>query len=158
MSNTVNPIPEGMHSLTPHLICANASAAIDFYQRAFNATLGGRMDGPNGSVMHAMMKIGDSHIMLADEMPDWGSVGPRTLKGSPVVLHVYVPDVDAAFAQAVEAGAKVTMPLENMFWGDRYGKLEDPFGHQWSLASHVRDVSMEEMKKASESMCSDAKP
>jgi uncharacterized glyoxalase superfamily protein PhnB len=102
--------------------------------------------------MHASIRIGDSVIMLNDEMPQWGSFGPKSLKGSPVTIHLYVEDADAVFAQAVKAGATATVPLEDMFWGDRYGKVEDPFGHQWSIGTHVRDVSPEEMQKAMEQM------
>ncbi len=148
----MNKIPEGMHSITPHLVCAGAAKALDFYQKAFGATDLGRMPGPDGRLMHAAMKIGDSTVMLADEMPEWGSLGPKALKGSPVTIHIYVEDVDALVARAVKAGAKVTMPVEEQFWGDRYGKLEDPFGHHWSVATHVRDVTPEEMKKAMQQM------
>ena len=147
-TSSVKPIPDGMHSLTPHLVCANAAAAIDFYVKAFNAVEHGRLPGPGGKIMHASLGIGDSHLMLVDEMPEWGSLGPKSLKGSPVTIHLYVQDVDAAVAQAVAAGAKVTMPVADMFWGDRYGQLEDPFGHRWSVATHTRDVSPEDMKKA----------
>jgi uncharacterized glyoxalase superfamily protein PhnB len=147
-TSSVKPIPDGMHSLTPHLVCANAAAAIDFYVKAFNAVEQGRLPGPGGKIMHASLRIGDSALMLVDEMPEWGSLGPKSLKGSPVTIHLYVQDVDAAVEQAVAAGAKVTMPVADMFWGDRYGQLEDPFGHRWSVATHTRDVSPEEMKKA----------
>jgi uncharacterized glyoxalase superfamily protein PhnB len=145
-------IPEGMHSITPHLVCAGAAKALDFYKQAFGATEQGRLPGPDGRLMHAAMKIGDSTVMLADEMPEWGSLGPKALKGSPVTIHIYVEDVDALVARAVKAGAKVTMPVAEQFWGDRYGKLEDPFGHHWSVATHVRDVTSDEMKKAMASM------
>lgn len=144
----VRPIPEGMHTVTPHLICAGAAQALEFYKKAFGAVELSRMLGSDGKIMHASMRIGDSIIMLNDEMPDWGTFGPKHLKGSPVTIHLYVEDADASFAQAVSAGAKVTMPLDDMFWGDRYGKLEDPFGHQWSVGTHMRDVSPEEMQKA----------
>lgn len=147
-TSSVKPIPDGMHSLTPHLVCASAAAAIDFYVKAFNAVEQGRLPGPGGKIMHASLRIGDSHLMLVDEMPEWGALGPKSLKGSPVTIHLYVQDVDAAVAQAVAAGARVTMPVADMFWGDRYGQLEDPFGHRWSVATHTRDVSPEEMKKA----------
>jgi PhnB protein len=150
----VKPIPEGMHSVTPHLVCAGAAEAIDFYKKAFNAVELGRMDGPQGKLLHGAIRIGDSMVMLADEFPDWGSLGPKSLKGSPVTIHLYVEDVDAFTARAVAAGAKVTMPIQDMFWGDRYGKLEDPFGHQWSVSTHVRDVSPEEMKQAAQKACS----
>jgi PhnB protein len=151
MSNA-QPIPEGMHSITPHLVCAGAAAAIDFYQRAFNAVEMTRLPGPGGKLMHAMLRIGDSTIMLVDEMPECGALGPAALKGTSVTLHLYVKDADAAFAQAVAAGASVKMPLADMFWGDRYGVLTDPFGHQWSIATHVRDVGREEMQEAMKNM------
>ena len=146
--SSVRAIPQGMHTVTPHLICAGAADAIEFYKKAFGATELSRMPGPDGKVMHASIRIGDSVIMLNDEMPDWGTLGPKSLKGSPVTVHLYVEDADKIFDQAVRAGAKVTMPLDDMFWGDRYGKVEDPFGHQWSIGTHVRDVSPEEMQKA----------
>jgi uncharacterized glyoxalase superfamily protein PhnB len=142
------PIPEGMHSLTPHIVCAGAADAIEFYKRAFGATELGRLPGADGKLMHAAIRIGDSTLMLVDENPQWQMLGPKALKGSPVTIHLYVRDVDATVAQAVAAGAKVTMPVADMFWGDRYGKLEDPFGHQWSVATHQREVTPEEMKQA----------
>ena len=145
-------IPQGMHSITPHLICAGAAKAIEFYKAAFGATEEARLPGPDGRLMHASVKIGDSQVMLVDEMPEWGALGPKSLKGSPVTLHLYVEDVDAAVKRAVDAGAKVTMPVADMFWGDRYGKIEDPFGHQWSVATHVRDVSMDEAMEAMKKM------
>jgi uncharacterized glyoxalase superfamily protein PhnB len=144
----VNPIPEGMRTVTPHLICAGAAEALDFYVRAFGAEELSRMPGPDGQIMHASLRIGDSVIMLNDENPEWGALGPKALKGSPVTIHLYVDDADAFFERAVAAGAKVTMPLDDMFWGDRYGKLEDPFGHQWSVGTHIREVTAEEMQKA----------
>lgn len=143
---SVKPIPDGMHSLTPHLVCKGAADAIEFYKKAFGAVELGRMPGPDGRLMHAQVRIGDSALMLVDEWPEMGSVGPKDLKGSPVTIHLYVTDVDATVAQAVAAGAKVTMPVDDMFWGDRYGRLEDPFGHQWSVATHKRDLSPEEIK------------
>jgi PhnB protein len=149
---SVRPIPEGMHTVTPHLICAGGAEAIEFYQKAFGAVELSRMAGSDGKLMHASIRIGDSVIMLNEENPSWGSFGPKHLKGSPVTIHLYVENVDAVFEQAVRAGAKITMPLDDMFWGDRYGKLEDPFGHQWSIGTHVRDVSPEEMQKAMEQM------
>jgi len=148
----VKPVPEGMHTLTPHLVCAGAADAIEFYKKAFNATEMGRMPGPDGRLMHAMIRIGDSSLMLVDEMPEWHALGPKSLKGSPVTIHLYVEDVDACVKRAVAAGAKITMPVDDMFWGDRYGKLEDPFGHHWSVATHIRDVSPEEMKQAMQKM------
>jgi uncharacterized glyoxalase superfamily protein PhnB len=142
----VKPIPDGMHTITPHLVCRNAADAIAFYQKAFGAVEQGRLPGPDGKLMHAMVRIGDSPLMLVDEMPEWGALGPQSLKGSPVTIHLYVEDVDAVVACAVDAGAKITMPVADMFWGDRYGQLEDPFGHHWSVATHIRDVSPEEMQ------------
>jgi PhnB protein len=148
----VKAIPDGMHAITPHLVCAGAADAIEFYKKAFNAVEETRMPGPNGRLMHALIRIGGSAVMLVDEMPEWGSLGPKALKGSPVTIHLYVEDADAAVARAVSAGAKVTMPVADMFWGDRYGQLEDPFGHRWSVATHTRDMTPEEMMAAMQSM------
>ena len=144
----VKPIPDGMHSLTPHLICADAAGAIDFYRRAFGAVETMRLPAPGGKLMHAAVRIGDSTLMLVDEMPEWGALGPKALKGSPVTIHLSVENVDAVVAQAVAAGAKVTMPVADMFWGDRYGQLEDPYGHRWSVATHIRDLSPDEIQQA----------
>jgi PhnB protein len=146
------PVPQGMQSVTPHLICAGAADAIEFYKKAFGAVEEARLPGPDGKLMHAMIRIGDSAVMLVDEMPEWGALGPKSLKGSPVTIHLYVENADATVERAVKAGAKVTMPLADQFWGDRYGKLEDPFGHHWSVATHVRDVSTEEMQQAMKKM------
>lgn len=145
----VEAIPEGTHSVTPHLVVNGGARAIDFYAAAFGAVEHYRMPGPGGSVAHAEIQVGDSVIYLADEFPG-GSPSPRSLKGSPVVLHLYVADADAAFARAVGAGAKVKMPLMDMFWGDRYGQVVDPFGHTWSIATHVEDVAPEEMARRAE--------
>ena len=145
---TPAPIPSGMHSVTPHLVCDGAADAIAFYVRAFGAAELHRMPGPDGRLMHASIRIGDSVVMLADEAPSWGSLGPKALKGTPVTIHLYVPDADATFAQAVTAGATPRMPVAEMFWGDRYGQLDDPFGHRWAVATHVRDVTPEQMAKA----------
>ena len=144
----VKPIPEGMHSVTPHLVCAGAADAIDFYKKAFNAVEVARLPGPGGKLMHAAIRIGDSSIMLMDEFTEMGAFGPKSLKGSPVTIHLYVEQADAVFERAVAAGAKVKMPIADMFWGDRYGVLEDPFGHYWSIATHMREVTPEEMQKA----------
>jgi uncharacterized glyoxalase superfamily protein PhnB len=141
-----------MHTVTPHLVCAGAAEAIEFYKKAFNAVEGGRLPGPNGRLMHAMIRIEGSAVMLVDEMPEWGALGPKSLKGSPVTIHLYVENVDAFVKRAVAAGAKVTMPVADQFWGDRYGKLEDPFGHHWSVATHIRDVSAQEMQQAMQKM------
>ncbi|BAL22502.1 VOC family protein [Azoarcus sp. KH32C] len=149
----VLPIPEGMHTITPHLICAGAADAIDFYKKAFGAVEVGRLPGPQGKILHAMVRIGDSMLMLVDEFPEWNALGAKALKGSPVTIHLYVDNADAFFERAISAGAKVTMPLDDAFWGDRYGKLEDPFGHQWSVATHIRDVGPEEMQEAAKKAC-----
>ena len=152
-TSKVKPIPAGMHTVTPHLVCAGAAEAIEFYKKAFNAVEAGRIPGPEGKLMHAHIRIGDSPVLLVDEFPEWGVFSPKTLKGSPVTIHLYVEDVDAFTQRAVAAGAKVTMPLEDTFWGDRYGKLEDPFGHHWSVATHIRDVSPEELQQAAQRRC-----
>jgi PhnB protein len=144
-TSNVQPIPQGMHTITPHLVCDGAADAIEFYKRAFGAEEIFRMPGPDGKLGHAMLRLGDSMLMLADEFPQWESRGPLALKGTPVTLHLAVPDVDQAFERALQAGAQVRMPLADMFWGDRYGILEDPFGHRWAMATHVRDVAPEEM-------------
>ena len=148
----VKPIPDGMHSITPHLVCAGAADAIGFYQKAFGAVEQMRIPGPGGKLMHASVRIGDSMLMLVDEAPEWGAFGPKALNGSPVTVHLYVPDVDATVAQAVAAGAKVTMPVSDMFWGDRYGQLEDPFGHRWSVATHTRDLTPQQIQEAMAAM------
>ena len=146
--NKVKAIPDGMHSLTPHLVCRGAAAAIDFYGRAFGAIEQFRLPGPDGRLIHACVRIGDSQLFLFDEMPEHGALGPQALKGSPVTIHLQVQDADATFARAVAAGATVTMPLADMFWGDRYGRVVDPFGHHWGIATHLREVSREEMVAA----------
>ncbi len=146
--STVQPIPEGMHTITPHLVCDGAANAIEFYKKAFNAVEITRLDDPSGKLMHAMLQIGDSCLMLNDEFKDWGVIGPKTIGGTAVTIHLYVTDVDSAFAQAVSAGATVKMPVTDMFWGDRYGVLIDPFGHSWSLATHVRDLTPEQIVEA----------
>lgn len=142
------PIPEGMHTVTPHLVCAGAADAIAFYTKAFGATELMRVPGPEGTLVHAAVRIGDSTVMLMDEAPQWGATGPASLGATPVSLHLYVEDVDTAFQRATEAGAKEVMAPADMFWGDRYGVVTDPFGHQWSIATHVRDLSPEEVQAA----------
>ena len=141
---------ETMQSITPHLVCANAVEAIEFYKKAFNAVEQMKLLAPNGMLVHGAVKIGNSTVMLAEENPQWGSLGPKMLKGSPVVIHLMVDNVDATLAQAAEVGAKITMPAADMFWGDRYGQLEDPFGHRWSVATHIRDLSPAEIQAAME--------
>jgi len=149
----VKAIPEGFRTVTPHLIIKGAGKAIEFYKKAFGAEEIMRMPGPDGkSIMHAEIKIGNSVIMLAEEFPDYGCLSPTSLNGSPITVHLYVENADAVFSKAIQAGAKEAMPLTDMFWGDRYGKLIDPFGHHWSVATHVKDVSPEECAKAAASM------
>jgi PhnB protein len=145
----VKPVPEGYHAITPYLVVDGAGKAIEFYKRAFGAIERFRMPAPNDKVGHAEIQIGDSVIMLSDPFPGMGSVAPSGAQES-AGLMLYVNDVDAVFKQAVDAGATVTMPLDNQFWGDRYGKVRDPFGHSWHLATHVEDVSPEEMMKRAE--------
>ena len=154
MQEQVRAIPEGFHTITPHLVCAGAAEAMAFYKKAFGATEIGRMPTPDGKIAHAEMRIGDSRIMLADDFPDYGSNGPLALKGTPVFIHLYVNDADTAWDQAIAAGAKPVMPLADMFWGDRYGQLEDPFGHRWSIATHQRDVTPEQMEDDMKKMMS----
>jgi uncharacterized glyoxalase superfamily protein PhnB len=127
---------------------AGAADAIDFYKKAFGATEVARLPSPDGKLMHGAVRIEGSVVMLVDENREWGALGPKALKGSPVTIHVYVSDVDAFVAKALKAGAKEIMPIDDMFWGDRYGIIEDPFGHHWSVATHVRDVTPEEMSEA----------
>ncbi len=143
----VKPIPDGYHTVTPYLYIRGAAAAIDFYKKAFGATEMFRMPGPGGRVMHAEIKIGDSPIMLADEFPDMGARSPQTLGGVSSSILLYVEDVDARFARAVEAGAKVQRPLKDQFYGDRSGTVEDPYGHVWTIATHKEDVSAEDMQR-----------
>lgn len=154
----VNPIPADMHSVTPHLVCAGAAEAIAFYVKAFGAVELARMPAPDGTLMHAMVRIGDSNVMLVDENPKWESFGPNTLKGTPVTLHMYVADADAVFARAVAAGAKAKMAPADMFWGDRYGVLIDPFGHSWAVATHQRDLTPEQMRAAMQDQFGGASP
>lgn len=145
--------PEGFHTVTPHLVCGNTADAIEFYKRAFGAEETIRVPTPNGKIIHACVRIGDSPVMLVDEFPEMGSFGPKSLKGTAVTIHLYVEDVDSFAQRAVNAGAKVIMPVADMFWGDRYGLLEDPFGHQWSIATPVRDVPPEDLARLAMENC-----
>ena len=140
--------PAGYHSVTPAIIVRGAAEAIEFYKRAFGAEEVSRIAGPNGKVAHAEIRIGDSIVMLGDESPEWGTRSPMSTNGTCGSLHLYVADADAAFDRAVRAGATVRYPLENTFWGDRYGKVTDPFGHEWGIATRVREVSPAEMQQA----------
>jgi uncharacterized glyoxalase superfamily protein PhnB len=143
-------IPKDYHSITPSLIVRDAPAAIEFYKRAFGAIERHRMPGPDGKIMHAEVQLGDSVVMLAEENEEWGMKSPLSTNGLPGSLHIYVEDADKAFERAIKAGATVRQPLEDAFWGDRYGKVTDPFGHEWGIATHVRDLSPEEMQRAAE--------
>jgi len=149
---TVKPIPDGYHTLTPYMTVRDAAKAIEFYKQAFGAVEKGIMKGPDGKILHAELRIGDSLFMLADEFPEFGSLSPQSTGGAGMGLHIYVEDADAAFDRAVKAGANVEMPVSDMFWGDRYGKLADPFGHKWSIATHKADLSMEEMEQGMKAM------
>ena len=154
MTKQTKGIPEGLHSLTPHLVLNDASAAIEFYKKAFGATEVMRLAAPNGKLMHGCININGSSVMLVDEHPEMGAQAPTTLKGTPVTIHLTVPDVDAVAKQAVAAGAKIVMPVADMFWGDRYGIVEDPFGHRWSVATPKRSLSLPEIQAAAKNeMC-----
>jgi PhnB protein len=142
--------PSGYHTITPTLVVRGGAEALDFYKRAFGAEEIGRMTGPDGSLMHAEIKFGDSLVMLGEENKEWGALSPLSTNGNPISLHLYVDDADATFAQALRAGATVKQPLDDAFWGDRYGRVTDPFGHVWSIATRVRDMTQEEMRVAGE--------
>jgi PhnB protein len=152
MTGKVKPIPEGYGAVTPYLIVQGAANAIDYYKKVFGATERMRMPGPDGKIGHAEIQIGGSYIMLADENPEMGARSPKTVGGSPVSLLVYVENVDRTVEKAVAEGAKVKSKVENKFYGDRMGGIEDPFGHQWYVATHVEDVSPEEMQRRMEAM------
>jgi PhnB protein len=151
---SVKPIPDGFHSLTPYINVKNAAEAIEFYKNAFGAVETGRISMPDKTVGHAELQIGDSKIMLAETSEQWGNKSPQELGGSPVCLCLYVADVDAVFARALELGAKISgnMDIKDQFYGDRTGTLTDPFGHQWSIMTHKEDVSFEEMQRRSDAM------
>jgi len=161
MTKKVDPIPKGYHTITPYLIVKGAAKALDFYKKAFGAKVITRCDCPEtGMLMHAELKIGDSMFMLSDECPGKegkGTASPKTLKGVCVCLHLYVKNVDTSFNKAVKSGAKVTMPVADMFWGDRYGQIEDPFGHRWSLSTHKEDLSKKEIEKRAKEFFSSKK-
>ncbi|MEW6197494.1 MAG: VOC family protein [Planctomycetota bacterium] len=142
MAGKVNPIPQGFHTITPHLVVRHGVEAITFYKRAFGAEELTRMTGPDGeSIMHAELRIGDSVLLVCDECPEMGARSPQSIGGTPVTLHLYVENVDRAYARAVEAGATAAMPPQDQFWGDRYARVTDPFGHHWSIATHIEDVT-----------------
>jgi uncharacterized glyoxalase superfamily protein PhnB len=144
----VKPIPDGFHTITPHIVVKGAAKAIDFYKAAFGAEELGRHGMPDGTIMHALLKIGDSMLMLNDEFPQMGAKGPQTLGGTATTLNLYVQDADKAFQRAVNAGATVKMPIADMFWGDRYGMVSDPFGHSWSIATHKQDLTPQQIMEA----------
>jgi PhnB protein len=146
----VQPVPEGYHTITPYLAVDDASAAIDFYQRALGAKERVRMAGPGDSVMHAELEIGDSLVMLSDPFPQASTKTPKELGGTSVNIFVYVEDIDALYNQAIDAGATSLMEPDDMFWGDRFGSVQDPFGHTWTIATHIEDVEPEEMEKRSQ--------
>ena len=154
----VKPVPDGYRSITPYLIVADGGAAIAFYQRVFAATLRMRLDAPGGKVGHAELEIGDSLIMLADEHPETGALAPTTVGGTPVGLHVYLPNVDAVAAEAVAAGATLKRPVENQFYGDRLGTIVDPYGHIWHISTHVEDVSPEEIGRRAAALAQGQRP
>jgi PhnB protein len=149
---SVKPIPDEYPQVTPYLIVDGANAAIEFYAEVFGTTERGRLPGPDGRIGHAELELGRSLIMLADEMPQMGILGPRSVGGSPVTISVYVEDVDAVYERAVKAGAKALRPVENQFYGDRSGQFEDPFGHRWSVATHIEDVPPDEMSRRAAEM------
>jgi PhnB protein len=151
MANAVKPIPEGLHTITPNLICRNSAKAIEFYKTVFGATEVERHMGPGGKVIHAELKIGDSPIFVNDMIGGKELSGPEPGAPNPMYLHLYVADADEVFGRAVRAGARADMPVQDMFWGDRYGKLTDPFGQQWGIATHKEDVSREELARRQES-------
>ncbi|SCY20245.1 VOC family protein [Nitrosospira sp. Nsp13] len=153
MTTAIKPIPDGYHTLTAYLTVRGASDAIEFYKRAFGATELFRLNTPDGKIAHSEFKIGDSIFMISDENPGWDIASPEKLGGSPVALHLYVANADATFSDAIKAGAKETMPLANQFWGDRMGKLVDPFGHQWLIATHIEDVDPSELQSRMEAHC-----
>ena len=148
MAIASNPVPQGYHTITTALVVNGAADAIEFYKKALGAEELMRMPSPDGKISHAELKIGDSIIFVSDEFPNMGvSKSPQTLGGCTSTLHLYVPDVDASFQQAVDAGGKVTMPVADMFWGDRFGTFTDPFGHHWGMLTHKEDLSAEDMEK-----------
>ena len=152
------PIPDGFHSLTPHIVVKGAAQAIDFYKKAFGAEEINRAALPDGSIIHALLRVGDSMLMLNDEFPQMNAMGPTSIGGTAVTLHLYVQDADKAWQRAVQAGAKVKMPIADMFWGDRYGIVSDPFGHDWSIATHTKDLTPDQIMTAMKASMSGPPP
>lgn len=153
MAAAIKAIPEGYHTATPYLVIKDAAKALEFYKEAFGATEFVRLNTPDGKVMHAEIKVGDSPIMLCDESPEWNALSPLTIGGTAVSIVLYVEDVDAVVGRAAAAGATVVMPVADQFWGDRMGTVVDPFGHKWSVATHVEDVAPEEITKRAKALC-----
>lgn len=149
MSKEVTPVPDGFHTLTPHIVVKNADDALDFYANAFGAVVDRIQRTPDGKVMHAAVRIGDSMLLLNEEFPQWGVVGPETLEGTPVTIHMYCANVDASWERARKAGCRIGMELLNTAWGDRYGMLLDPFGHHWALAQRIENLTAEQIAEAS---------
>ena len=156
MPNTAQAIPKEYHTVTPSLMVSGAAEALDFYKKALGAEERGRFPAPDGTIMHAEFKVGDSIIMLGEEMPEHGGKSPKTLGGTPVSLYVYLENVDTAWKRALDAGGKEVMPLADQFWGDRGGCFEDPFGHKWWLAQHTKDLTPEELSQAADQFFSQA--
>jgi PhnB protein len=146
----VRPVPEGYHTVAPHLCVDGGAQALEFYQKAFGAKEINRLKMPDGKIGHAEIQVGDSRIMLSDEFPDFGNRSPKSIGGTPVIVHLYVEDVDALAAQAVGAGAQVLIPVADQFYGDRSGRIQDPFGHVWIISTHIEDVTPEEIEKRTE--------
>ncbi len=158
MAKNTKAIPQGYHTVTPSLMVSGAAKAIDFYKKALGAEERGRFPAPDGTIMHAEIKVGDSIVMLGEEMPEQGGKSPKALGGTPVSLYLYLENVDAAWKRAIDAGGKEIMPLTDQFWGDRGGCFEDPFGHKWWLAQHVKDLTPEELRQAGEQFFSQMQP
>jgi PhnB protein len=153
MSESVKRVPQGFHTVTPHLTVRGGAEMIEFYKKAFGAKELRRSVAPDGKLLlHAELQIGDSRVLLNDEFPQMGAKSPLELNFSPVTIHLFVEDVDSLYQQAIDAGAKVVMPLADQFWGDRYGIIQDPSGHHWSLASHIRDLNPQQLKEASDAI------
>ncbi len=156
MAHTVKAIPDGQRTITPHLVVKGGAEAMAFYEKAYGAIECRRMAAPDGKLMHGDLQIGDSHVYLCEESPEWGQLSPLSLGGSPVSINIYTEDAEAFFARAIAAGATVKMPLMDMFWGDRFGKLADPFGHEWTVSQHLADYTPEEMAERGAAAMADA--
>ena len=158
MPEPVKAVPDGFHTLTPHITVRDADKALEFYKNALGAEVLNVARMPDGKVIHAALRIGDSMLMLNDEFPEMGGLSPLSTGGAGVTIHIYTENVDEAFNRAVAAGAKVAMPLMDQFWGDRYGMVSDPFGHKWSIATHIKDMSFEEKQRAGDEAMANMPP